>query len=42
MDNPADLPDLPDQLDQQALLAGGPVATSGADTIGLTLEDLPF
>jgi hypothetical protein len=45
MDNPADLPDLPDlpdQLDEQALLCGGPVATGGADTFGLTIEDLPF
>jgi hypothetical protein len=39
MDSPADLPDLPDE---QALLCGGPVATSGADIFGLTLEDLPF
>jgi hypothetical protein len=48
MGNPADLPDLPDQLDEldqlddDALLNGGPVATSGEDTVGLTLEDLPF
>jgi hypothetical protein len=42
MRNPADLPDLPDQLDDDALLNGGPVATSGEDAFGLTLEDLPF
>jgi hypothetical protein len=37
-----DLPDLPDQLEDEALLNGGPDVVTGDNTFGLALEDLPF
>jgi hypothetical protein len=48
MHSPADLPDLPelpdlpDQCDEETLLGGGPESTTGEDTFGLTLEEIPF
>jgi hypothetical protein len=42
MPTPADLPDMPDQLDEDALLNGGPDAVTDDNTFGLTLDDIPF
>jgi hypothetical protein len=48
MPTPADLPDqadhfdVADQLDEEALLNGGPDAVTDDNTFGLTLDDIPF